>query len=452
MIGTLATLGVSLGLADTILNRDTKKLKNEWNTAMAYGEKTKNTKGQHFEILKTIKKKYGYDCIVSLPFGKSYEDFEEKIPIIQTNLRCVGITSEWKRTDGCAYVRLITKEWDEFAPFEPVKVKPHEVFLSGTEYYKDVISDMRYFPHILVSGSTGSGKSVFIFSMLLNLIVNHTANDVNLYLTQISDKKDLRVFKDVEQVKYYADSLEQSATMLSYLLNEMIRRNTLISKYKDINNLYEYNKKFKNKKLPYIYCVTDEFAFYMPDDLDSPKEVGLKNHCLTCFLRMSKEARSAGIILITGLQRPDKENMPPIFKSLLCTRVAFGQNNTASSLVVIDDGEAVNLEPREAIVLLGNKRYKMKIPYLDMNMINEYAYEYSKEKPKYVDISAFEPYIKSTAKSSNAKSDKNSMYNVHAEYKKQLDDLENKEDNVVDIQSVSKNTKKPTGRGNKGVI
>lgn len=232
MVGVLTATALLMGGLDVMKNSDIKEIKERWKIAMVYaGIKNKSENEQTFELLKVIKKKYGYDCIVSIPLGKSYEDLEKLQPIIQTNMRCVGVTMEWVKLSGCAYVRLITKAWNEKALFEPVKVKPYEVYLSSTEYFQDVISDLTMHPHILISGSTGMGKSVLMFMLALNTIINHKPSDVNIYLAQVSDKKDLRVFRDAEHVKYYADNLEKSSKMYAYLADEMAKRNFLINKY-----------------------------------------------------------------------------------------------------------------------------------------------------------------------------------------------------------------------------
>jgi hypothetical protein len=81
----------------------------------------------------------------------------------------------------------------------------------------------------------------------------------------------------------------------------------------------------------------------------------------------------------------------------MCTRVALAQTNTASSLVVIDDGEAVNLDPREAIILLGAKRYKIKVPFIDMELIQMYVADNADPNDHYVDLSNFNNLVE-TAK------------------------------------------------------
>lgn len=444
--GFLLTAGLLLGTTDIIKGKnDEKKIKERWKTAMVYaGIKNKSEEQQTFELLKVIKKQYGYDCLVSIPYGLSYEELEKIKPIIQTNLQCYGITMEWKVDSGCAYVRLITVPFDEKAPFEPVKVNPWELYISSTEYYKDIITDLRIHPHVLVSGATGSGKSVLIFMLILNTIVNHTPNDVNIYLSQVSDKKDLRIFDNLPHVKYFANDLEKSAKMLIYLTAEMKKRNELINQYKNVNNLYEYNQRFPKDKLPYIYLFTDEFAFYMPDDLDSDEEVNYKLACLTCYNRLAKEARSTGIYIITGLQRPDKESMPPIFKSLLCTRVAFPQNNTASSLVVIDDGEAVNLNPREAIVLMGNKREKVKTPYLDMDMIESYLADYANDNSNYINVDHIEV--------PNRVNEYRKQQQQKSKNKKKNNKNNNNNNNNDDNNEQNKNNQRTTYKNSRGVI
>jgi S-DNA-T family DNA segregation ATPase FtsK/SpoIIIE len=442
--GILAGICIS-GIAKC-LEKGTGNVKKEWKLTMGNSTNSKNK--PPFELMKVIPKHYGFDCIVWIPYGHSYDELVDLQPKIENGFNA-QIVMEKVKDNRCAYMKVITKPYDYNLPFAPVQVKPHEIFIGTTPYYKDIISDMRIHPHVLVSGATGVGKSVLMFMLILNLVCCHDENDVLVYLTQISDKKDLRIFKDVKNVKYYAETLCEATKVYAQITHEMQLRNKIISQYMSINSLDEYNKKFPSKKLPYIYVFTDEFSFYMESESDSDEDQYYKILCNRYFDSLVKQARSVGIFLVTGLQRPDKENMPPIFKSQLCTRIAMGQSNTASSLVVIDDGEAVNLDPREAIILLGNKRFKITTNYVDLNVINEYLVGKTVENPNYINISGFH-HIESMAKA--YRRPKNSKKVIMPEFQQPKQEQEvavgnESQNNITDIQQTIKNKKK-----NKGVI
>jgi S-DNA-T family DNA segregation ATPase FtsK/SpoIIIE len=442
MIGTaIGMLSIALGGLNMFEKKnDTKELVNKWNNIMLNcGNKNENEMGQRFELLKVIPKHYGFDCIVSIPDGKSFEELEQLKPIIQANLRCINVIFDWKKSQGCIYARLITVPFDMDKEYEPVKAKPYEIYLGGTDYYKDVISDMRLHPHILISGVNGSGKSVLMFIMLLNLIISNKQEDVSIYLLQLGDKQDLRVFGKCNQVKYYGRTLEDAVKVLAHLFDEMSRRNKLINEHITVNNIYEYNKKFPYNKMNYIYVFADEFSLYMEDDLDTPQESFLKNKCQSYLKSLIKLARSAGIYVVTGLQRPDKENMLPIFKSQLNTRIAFRQNNGASSLVVVDNYDALDLENRECITLFGGERNKVITPYCSMELIQRYIAEYEDEETNYVDLSKYNHII---AESKKAKKE-------NKENKKPKKENDNKS-NVRELPL--NNDVKKTSKGRKGVM
>jgi S-DNA-T family DNA segregation ATPase FtsK/SpoIIIE len=306
------TVGGLLGLIDLARKAgsgDTELLevKHRWDLAMiGAGIKNKGGLEESPELLKIIKKQYGYDCIVSIPNGFSHEEFDKHKEVIKTNMRCVDINMEWVKTGGSMYMRLITIPIDDSKYYEPVQTAPHEMYVGTTQYYKDIISSMGIYPHILVSGATGTGKSVFLFMLLLHILANHDENTANIYLAQISDKKDLRLFQDAKQVKYYADNFGNATKMYAYIVAEMVKRNNLINKYYDVNNIGEYNKKFPKASFPYIYVFADEFSFYAESARDDDETTFYKTACNDFIDRIVKQGRSAGIFLVVGLQRPDK--------------------------------------------------------------------------------------------------------------------------------------------------
>lgn len=421
MIGTvLGLLSIVYGGLDTISDDRVETLKKDWFRTLnsIKGNKYRNDMDETYELIKVIPRVYGFDCIVGIPYGLSYENFEDLIPTIKTNLKCVNVISEEKETSGVAFVKLINKPFSEKNPFEPIKVKPWEVYLGTTDSYTDICVDMRTHPHVVISGATGTGKSVLMFMILLNMIINHSFKDVNIYISQLTDKQDERIFRNAKHVKCYSIGLEESVKMFSYIHEEMGKRHKLISRFDDINNLFQYNKKFPSKKLPYIYVFLDEFGFYMDEDDDTPSEEYMKSICRSLFKRLAKLGRSAGIFLITGLQRPDRENMPPIFKAQLNVKVAYRQNNGASSLVVLDDYSAEKLPDRVSIIDFGGKRFRTISPYCDEILIKTYLseYEFDNEREKsYIDVSKYD-YIVKKAKTIKKKSDKKKSDNQEKEF------------------------------------
>jgi S-DNA-T family DNA segregation ATPase FtsK/SpoIIIE len=349
------------------------KFRNNWNITMKYNG-IKNKNDQTFEVLKYIpREKYGCDVIVSIPKGLSYDDLISRQAVIESSIGGI-VEMEWKQFDNCIYLKCADKQINDKEKYTPVKLEPYQLLLGITPFHEYVIADMKISPHILYSGSNNSGKTMCLLTGMTNLVNIHNPNTVELYLAQISAKKDLRKLANLKHTKYYADTSDKAYLMYKHLINIVARRNDIFNKVTDgyVDNIFDYNKKFTKKKLPYIYVVCDEFSYYMPSSVDSEAISEWKTKCLDLILQLVKEGRSCGVYCIASLQRPDRENMNAFTKSQFNTKVVFHQNNLPSSLVVCDTEEAIHLKQREAIVLMENK-VKMKTLYFDNKMLEEYT-------------------------------------------------------------------------------
>jgi S-DNA-T family DNA segregation ATPase FtsK/SpoIIIE len=388
-----------------------------------------------------IKKQYGYDMIIYIPDGMAYEDLESITPIIEKAFKC-KFYPEFKRESGVAFARMIQNPLDDKREYSPIKTTPYEIYLGTTHYHKEIISDMRKFPHLMITGSPGTGKTMLLFIILTNLIYNFGVKDINIYLAQISDKHDLRVFKDCEQVKCYAKNPEEACKMLAHVYNTMQKRNKVIDKHTDINNIQEYNKKFKNQPWEVIYVSADEFSYYVPDEIDSDFEVAMKEKCLGYLKSIAKQGRSAGVYLLTGLQRPDKENMPPIFKAQLNTKVGYRQPNTASALTALDDSFATQLEEREALAVVGATKYIVKPPFISMDIIQRTIAPSLTDQPHYIDLSNYNYVIKDIENSSN-----------NSKQRGGKNKSKGKSNNHQPIEQPQQNAPTPhTSKGGKGIV
>lgn len=369
-------------IIDFFTHYSTDKVIRKFNNIMkATGVKNKNE--STYKALKAIKKQYGFDLIISLPDALSYKKLEDKLPEIESGLRCIA-QIEWKRFDGCAYLKTAMQEYDENKRFSPVETKGQWELFFGETYFLDKLkSDMRNFPHVLIAGSTGTGKSRCLFIALTNLLYQY--NNVDLYLAQISDKKDLKKFAYYQQTKYFAQSLQTADQLIKYLLDMQKERNRQLDKY-NMNNIDEYNKRFKDNPMNYAYLVIDEYASLMPGETKAvDANFNIKKRMLYNLNELQRQARSAGLFILSSLQRPDKSNLDPNTKNLYNTKVAFRANNIASSKVLVDDGSVFNLPNREALFIESEHRI-LKTPFIDDKLIKVLLVEKYVENHKYIDV------------------------------------------------------------------
>lgn len=197
----------------------------------------------------------------------------------------------------------------EFNKFIKKSILPFSI---GTdEIGTPIYIDLAKVYHLLVAGSTGSGKSVFLVQLLLSLLILKNPSDLQLYL--IDPKRvELKKFKEFPHVKEMVYEADEALTILNSLVLEMERRYELLDDH-DVDELSEYNKKKPKNKLPYLICVIDEFA-----DL-----IMMNEEVKHSIVRLGQKARACGIHLICATQRPEAKIVDGLIKANLPTKISF---------------------------------------------------------------------------------------------------------------------------------
>ncbi|MDY4841463.1 MAG: DNA translocase FtsK [Alphaproteobacteria bacterium] len=195
---------------------------------------------------------------------------------------------------------------------------------------RPVIADLAKMPHLLIGGTTGSGKSVGLNTFILSLIAKKLPSMLKLVLI---DPKRIE-FAVYNNQKYMycpvvTDNAE-AAAVLAQLVTEMERRYDELAANM-VKNITEYNE--RGGKMPYIVCVIDEFADLMAAD----KSVGLS------VQRLAQKARACGIHLILATQRPSVDVVTGVLKANFPTRLAYKVAGAADSRTILDTGGAENL-------------------------------------------------------------------------------------------------------------
>lgn len=272
--------------------------------------------------------------------------------------------------------------------FEVIPQKEHEV-LVGYKDYKPIFINMNSFPHLLIGGNTGTGKSRFLMMLLSNLIAN--CPDVDLYLMQIR-KSDLILFKDCKQCKYIARDLTKARNLLKHINDLCIERDAIIEQYTvsdGIYNIEDYNKHFKNNKMNYAYLVLEEFSFFTVNGADSKQEKKLKQEILGYIKQIVNSSRSAGVFIITSLQKPTNSSIPTDIKDQLCTRVAFKILDKEPSMVILGNATATKLEPLEAIIRT-NGQERVNMPMIHHKAIMRAIKEDIATNKQYIELNEVE--------------------------------------------------------------
>ncbi|MBT01964.1 hypothetical protein CL643_02505 [bacterium] len=192
--------------------------------------------------------------------------------------------------------------------------------------------DLAALPHMLIAGATQSGKSVFVNTLLLNLIYNKSPKELKLILADMK-KVELTLYKDIPHLLVPIVSTPDPAlNALDWARMEVDRRYELLEESKT-KNLEEYNKKTKNK-LPYIVIVLEELSALL---------ITSKNRVIESLSDLSERARAAGVHLIATMQRPDSKKLDGSVKANLPGKVSFRLGTRSDSITVFGKGGAENL-------------------------------------------------------------------------------------------------------------
>jgi S-DNA-T family DNA segregation ATPase FtsK/SpoIIIE len=201
---------------------------------------------------------------------------------------------------------------------------------------KPFITDLKKLPHLLIAGTTGSGKSVGINSMILSLLYKNSPD--NLKLVMIDPKMlEFSMYNDIPHLLTPVITKAGDAiNALANMVGEMERRYTLMSKTKT-KNIENYNEKAKKEDydpFPYIVVVIDELADLM---MTSGKDVEYS------IARLAQMARASGIHLIVATQRPSVDVVTGLIKANLPSRLSYKVGQKVDSKIILDSMGAESL-------------------------------------------------------------------------------------------------------------
>lgn len=198
-----------------------------------------------------------------------------------------------------------------------------------------VMADIAKMPHVLISGRTGSGKSVCINTIITSILVNAEPEEVKLLL--IDPKMvELSAYNGVPHlVQPVVTDPEEAAKALNWVVGEMDRRYKLLAA-KGVRNIDGFNKALGKgeKRMPQMVVIIDELADLM---MVAPKVVE------SSICRIAQLARACGIHLVVATQRPSVNVITGVIKANIPTRIAFAVTSQVDSRTIIDKGGAENL-------------------------------------------------------------------------------------------------------------
>jgi S-DNA-T family DNA segregation ATPase FtsK/SpoIIIE len=222
-------------------------------------------------------------------------------------------------------------------------------------------------PHLLVAGTTGSGKSCLINSILIGLIKKCSMLDLIL----IDPKQvEFNPYQGISQLKSkIITDINQASSAISWLVTEMEKRYALFGKI-GVRSIHEYNDAGQN--LNRIVMVIDEYADLILNNPSIDNEI----------TRLCQKSRAAGIHIIVSTQRPSSDVITPHIKANIPCRIALKVSSKSNSRVIIDQNGAESLLGKgDALILLPNgKVERFHSAFISDSEMNTFLVKYKEEK------------------------------------------------------------------------
>jgi S-DNA-T family DNA segregation ATPase FtsK/SpoIIIE len=218
----------------------------------------------------------------------------------------------------------------------PAAASPLSVWLGKDISGSSVWTDLARMPHILIAGTTGSGKSGCINTILTSILLRSTPDDVRMIL--IDPKRiELGFYESIPHLLTpVVSNPKQASAALLNVVTEMERRYEKLSVVR-ARNLPEANRALRSRgeqPLPYLLVVIDELADLM---MTSPQEVE------DAIIRLAQKSRAVGIHLVLATQRPSVDVITGMIKANVPSRIAFAVSSQTDSRVILDSNGAESL-------------------------------------------------------------------------------------------------------------
>jgi len=215
----------------------------------------------------------------------------------------------------------------------PEKTSPLVAWLGKGIDGNPVWTDIAKMPHVLVAGTTGSGKSGCVNAILSSILMQASPNEVRLVLVD-PKQVELNHYENVPHLLTpVVTSPRLAANVLSNLIGEMESRYGIMSeaRARNLNELNRARQKKGEAPLPHILCVIDELADLM---MVAPAEVE------DSIIRLAQKSRATGIHLVLATQRPSTDIITGTIKVNIPSRIAFAVSSQTDSRVILDQGGA----------------------------------------------------------------------------------------------------------------
>ncbi len=218
--------------------------------------------------------------------------------------------------------------------------------VSGKPWFADLPS----MPHMLVAGSTGSGKSVCLNTVIVSLLYQNGPDDLKFILVD-PKRVELPIYNSIPHLLTpVITDVKKTVNALKWLIGEMDRRFDILAKNKK-RDIASYNRDNAESRIPYIVVIIDELADLM---------VAAASEVEGSIIRLAQMARAVGIHLIVATQRPSVDVLTGLIKANITSRIAFAVASQMDSRTILDTGGAEKLLGRGDLLFISPELSKPK--------------------------------------------------------------------------------------------
>jgi len=212
-----------------------------------------------------------------------------------------------------------------------------------------VVANLAKMPHLLIAGTTGSGKSVMTNTLITSLLYHNAPSDMKLIIVD-PKQVEMAQYQDIPHLLTpIITQTEKALSAMKWAVGEMERRYSLMAEEK-VKNIADYNAKMaktenpeKENKMPYIVIIIDEMADLM---MMAGKDLEM------LIVRIAQKGRAAGIHLVLATQRPEVKVITGLIKANIPGRIAFAVGSQMDSRIMLDQGGAEKLLGKGDMLLL----------------------------------------------------------------------------------------------------
>lgn len=329
----------------------------------------KNKQDIYPKVYKEFDTELGRKYILHLPVGLELNDFFKLKNALEQQ---INKKIDMKYKDGFIEIQFINKELDNIIPYIPtkrnLKIKSLEIPV-GESIKNTVFIKTNDIPHTLISGTTGSGKSVAVRSILTYLITMYSEQELELFLIDLK-QVELNVFSRVKHCKCFIRNPYEASKKIEELMEECNRRYDKFFEC-DVNNIYDYNKKNPKNKMKIQAIFIEEFVMMQ---LAGKQAM----NTLKIFASLS---RASGQFLFLSCQRPDNTVIDNVLKACLGNRLIFRTEDSKNSIICLDREGAEKLKGEgHSILKQGANTTELQAYWLSLDEAKNYIKPYLKIK------------------------------------------------------------------------